>query len=185
MVLVSRERFIEIISELSAVEAKLKPLLDRKAALEAERDALWPPALPAPAQLTGEHDLAAEVSSAASKASRAFEELRKRHVQETIAREVVANAMAQHRGAIRSDGPTARRHVLAFMMKRPGEWLKARQVAVGMGLDPLISQAVRASLERLIASGSVEKNDDGEYRLVPSAAYKEAEEGDDAAELTP
>lgn len=136
---------MEIVTELKALDLKLRPLLDRKAALEAERDVLWPPELPAPAQL---NQTSREVAEAAVQAV-----------------EAMAPLVVRSRGAIRMDGPTAQPRVLAYVETRPGEWLKARQICEGMGLNLVLIQAVRASLDRLVRAGSIRKNEAGAFRL--------------------
>lgn len=166
----SRDRFIEIVAELHKLEAQLRPLLDRKAALEAERDALWPAQLPAPAQLTREQQRERlreqHVDAPVSEAGEASDdsELFADAVQGLSNMEGVTQAVVLRRR--RSDGPTAARRVLAFMQEHPGEWLRARQVCEGMKLDLSLIQAVRASLERL--SPTVQKNEQGEFRLAPA-----------------
>jgi len=74
-----------------------------------------------------------------------------------------------------ADGrPTAQANVLRYLITHPG-WAKARNVTEGMGLDgETFTAAVRASLNRLVESGRVTKNDStSEFRAVTPASHAE------------
>lgn len=160
----SRARFIEIVAELSALDVQLKPLLDRKASLEAERDAIWPDGESVPTR------------------EEKREEMRKRHVAKVNGDDTSEPRLGIPLALMRDgkryrlvDGVTAGPRVLAFLKDHAGEWLKAKDVCAGMGLDRGHIPAVRSSLDRLVVGKCVQKNEDGEFRLAPSARRTEKE----------
>lgn len=76
------------------------------------------------------------------------------------------------RGAV-PYGVTSGHNIRRFLLRRPMEWLKAREITERMNLPPNHIPAVRAALVRLVEAGLVQKNEHGAYRAISPASQME------------